>query len=276
MISCVKMNSNGNDFIVMNNMDRHWETPDLSKIASLLCRRHEAIGADGILVVEPSEKCHFTMRLFNRDGSEGEMCGNGARCIARYAYEEKIAPREMVFETLASDISAIVMSSVVRISMDEVNLEKVFLDCPVEFQNFCTRYSFLTTGVPHAVIFIENLREKSIATLTSGGKELRHRMDLFPQGANINFVSLEKDSLYSVTYERGVEEITRSCGTGAVASAIVSYLLDKTKSEVDVCNLGGKNNVSLSFEETQKKIFPFLSGSTVFVAQMEVFEEVLN
>jgi diaminopimelate epimerase len=275
MISGVKMNSNGNDFIVLDNSDRRWNSSEMSKMALALCRRRESVGADGLLAVESSEKCHFMMRLFNRDGSEGEMCGNGARCIARYAYEKGIAPQQMTFETLAGHISATVTPPSVKLSMNEVNLSEMILDCPVEFEGFHTRYSFLTAGVPHAVLFIGDLHEKSLATLASWGKTLRYRTDLFPQGANINFVCLKEKALYTITYERGVEDITRSCGTGAVASAIVAYRTGKCDSEVEVDSLGGRNHVSLVLGEKGRRVFPFLAGSTVFVARMEILEESL-
>lgn len=275
MIPCAKLNGNGNDFIVVDNRQSCWTTSELSKMTRSLCRRREALGADGILVVEASEKLHFRMRLFNRDGSEGEMCGNGARCIARYAYEKGIAPRDMAFETLAGDMEVHVDPPMARLAMAEVDLTGAVLDRPLEIDGLHFDYSFLTVGVPHVVIFMEDLQERDRDELTLLGRTLRNRTDLFPQGANINFVSVEDEGIRAMTYERGVEEITLSCGTGSTASAIVGCLLDKCGNETEVRNPGGINHVSLVFEEGRKKVRPFLTGRTALVAWAEILEEAL-
>lgn len=274
MISCAKLNGNGNDFIVIDNRDARWTSSELSKMTRSLCRRREALGADGILVVETSKRLHFTMRLFNRDGSEGEMCGNGARCIARYAYEKGIAPREMAFETLAGDMEVLVDPPMARLAMAEVDLTDAVLDRPVEIAGQTLRYSFLTVGVPHAVIFLENLEERDLEELALLGRTLRNRIDLFHKGTNVNFVGVENGGLHSITYERGVEEITLSCGTGSTASAIVACLLGRSGNDTDVRNPGGINHVSLVFEG-KEKVHPFLTGRTALVAWAEILEEAL-
>lgn len=274
MIPCAKLNGNGNDFIVLDNRESRWTTQEMSAMARSLCRRREALGADGILVVEASARLHFRMRIFNRDGSEGEMCGNGARCIARYAYETGIAPREMTFETLAGDVQVSVDPPMARLAMGEVSLSEAILDRRLEMDGLQLNYSFLTVGVPHAVLFMEDLPMSPTEEITRLGRSLRHRTDLFPKGANINFVSLEKGGLRVMTYERGVEEITLSCGTGSTASAIVGCLLDRCGTETEVRNPGGINQVSLVFEG-KEKVRPFLTGRTALVAWAEILEEAL-
>ncbi len=271
---CAKLNGNGNDFIVIDNRSSRWTASELSRISRSLCRRREALGADGVLSMEFSSRLHFRMRLFNSDGSEGEMCGNGARCIARYAFEMGIAPREMTFETLAGDVQACVEAPMVALEMPEVDLSRVILDEALEVAGLKLRYSFVTVGVPHVVIFLDDLSKRTTEELTRLGREIRYRVDLFPQGTNVNFVALEGEGLCCITYERGVEAITSSCGTGSVASAIISHLLGKSGEKTDVRNPGGINTVSLSFLE-KGRVLPALAGKTTFVAQLEVFEEAL-
>ncbi|MBP8672777.1 MAG: diaminopimelate epimerase [Synergistales bacterium] len=271
---CAKLSGNGNDFIVIDNRSSRWTASELSRISRSLCRRREALGADGVLSMEFSSRLHFRMRLFNSDGSEGEMCGNGARCIARYAFEMGIAPREMTFETLAGDVQACVNPPMVALVMPEVDLSRVILDEALEVAGLKLRYSFVTVGVPHVVIFLDDLSKRTTEELTRLGREIRHRMDLFPQGANVNFVVLEREGLFCITYERGVEGITSSCGTGSVASAIISHLLGESGEKTDVRNLGGINAVSLSFLE-KGRVLPALAGKTAFVARLEVLEEAL-
>ena len=123
-----KINGNGNDFITIETLACPMKTEELSALARRLCRRRASIGADGLLVVEPSAGANFKMRLFNADGSEGEMCGNGARCIARFAYERGIAPAEMTFETLAGTMRATVEGRFVEIDLGEYSFADGWTD----------------------------------------------------------------------------------------------------------------------------------------------------
>ncbi len=275
MLSCAKMNGNGNDFIVFDNRRLQFGPRRLAGLALLLCRRRESLGADGLLVLEHAETGHFAMRLFNRDGSEGEMCGNGARCIARYAWEKGIAPQEMTFQTLAGPQKAWVEPPQVQLAMGKIDLSDILLEEKLGLNGREWHYSFLTAGVPHAVVFPEDPalleREDEIRDL---GCLLRHRTDLFPGGTNVNFVVPEKESLRVLTYERGVEDLTLSCGTGSTASAIVSRLLGHCGDETDVHNPGGTNHVSLEFKPDQT-VRPFLTGRAALVAWAEIPEETL-
>ncbi|MEG1501831.1 MAG: diaminopimelate epimerase [Synergistaceae bacterium] len=276
MITCSKMNGNGNDFLIINNMDLKYDTSTLIGLTKKICRRRESIGADGLLVVEPSNVHAFKMRLINRDGVEGEMCGNGARCMARYAYEKKIIDdKKMTFETLGGDVEAEVNGNRVILKLAEVDLDNAVVDKMDQVGDFNFSYTYMVVGVPHVVIF-ESIR-RSDDEYRKYGRLIRNRLDLFPEGANVNFVVAredKKDTLDVVTYERGVEDLTLSCGTGSTASAIASVLIGLTGPNVDVFNPGGLNKVSIKFESSNK-IVPKLEGGALLVADLTLTEEAL-
>lgn len=277
MIVCTKMNGNGNDFLVIDNMDLRYDAKTMSEFAVKLCRRREAVGADGILVAEPSARLDFKMRLFNCDGSEGEMCGNGSRCIARFAVEKGIVKKpEMVFETLGGDIHAHVNGRWAAIQLAPVSVRDVAVDAPASVDDFDFHYTFLTVGVPHTVIFEE--KRRSDAEYRALGRKIRERLDLFPTGANVNFVVPREGrdaGLDVTTYERGVEDLTLSCGTGSTASAIAAVLIGITGPKVDVYNPGGLNRVSLKFDAADL-VQPELEGAMSMIAELEIGEEALN
>ena len=272
MARCAKLHGNGNDFIVWDRREASSGERDLGAAAKALCRREESLGADGLLVLETSSRRDFRMRLFNRDGSEGEMCGNGARCIARYAYEAGIAPAEMTFETLGGDVHARVETPFVRLLLAEVDLTRAVWGRKTSAGGQDLIYSFLTVGVPHCVVFLEDLATRSREELFRLGRELRHRTDLFPQGSNVNFLAPEKEGLFLITYERGVEDLTRSCGTGSVASAVTARRRGRCGDDVNVRNLGGLNRVLLE-DSAPDRVRPSLEGRTALVAWVEFQEE---
>lgn len=278
MINCSKMNGNGNDFLVIDNMSLALDGAALAEAARLACRRREALGADGILAAEPSEVADFKMRLFNRDGSEGEMCGNGARCIARFAFEKGIArSKDMTFETLGGNVHAVVCGERVTLDLAPVSVSDAVVDAHAAVDGFEFNYTFLTVGVPHAVIF-ERERSHSFEGYASVGRAIRSRLDLFPEGTNVNFAvpSLERTSVLDVmTYERGVEDMTLSCGTGSTASAIAGLLLGITGERVEVINPGGVNRVSLEFSGSDL-ISPKLEGGALMIAEITILPEALR
>ncbi|MEG1823179.1 MAG: diaminopimelate epimerase [Cloacibacillus sp.] len=275
MLKCFKMNGNGNDFLVIDNMDMRYGTDALTTMARRLCLRREALGADGVLVAELSQCADFKMRLFNSDGSEGEMCGNGARCIARFAFERGIvSSSEMDFETLGGMVHARAAGSRAALDLAPVSVADAVVDAAASIERFDFNYTFLTVGVPHAVIF-EERRSRGFQDYAPLGRAIRERLDLFPNGTNVNFaVPLENGVLDVMTYERGVEEMTLSCGTGSTASAIAGLLLGINGNCVDVKNPGGVNRVTLKFSDADT-ILPKLEGNVMMVAEMDVFEEAL-
>ena len=234
-----KMNGAGNDFVVVDNRDRRL---DLSgeRIARL-CDRHRGVGADGLLAVEPSESgADFRMRYYNADGGEAEMCGNGARCFARFAARLlPEAPKTLRFDTPAGLITARFSADLVTINMSAPH----DLRAPAELDLGGGRATvhFLNTGVPHAVVFVEDVGAVDIAVL---GAALRQHEAFAPQGTNANFAqALSPGNLSLRTYERGVEGETLACGTGVCATALLHHLASGDPSPVAVRVRGGETLV---------------------------------
>lgn len=263
-----KINGNGNDFIVIDMLAAQKSPAELATLARRLCRRRASIGADGLLVVEPSANAHFRMRLFNADGSEAEMCGNGARCIARFACERGIAPAEMTFETLAGVMRARVEGSFAEIDLGEQSFAPEWIDRQLTMDGAVFRSCFLWVGVPHLVLFVAE--ELSRGDCRRIGRAFRRDFSLFPQGCNVNFARpVGRGELTAVTYERGVEDLTDSCGTGGAAAALSSSLLFGMESPIEVHNPGGTNRIV--FERLGETRFrAALGGNTAVAAKGEL------
>ncbi len=205
----------GNDFVALDN--RTGDVPDGEDRANLvraLCNRRRGLGADGVLVVEPPRAASdFAMRYHNADGSEGEMCGNGARCIAAFAVSLSAAGETMTFDTEAGAYRAqILKSGDVEVAFPDVNSRPEFR--PVEDWDI----DFLVVGVPHAVVWVDDVEEVNVI---ASGRMLRNHGAFAPAGTNVNFAMADSDRHIRVrTYERGVEEETLACGTGSVSAAI--------------------------------------------------------
>jgi diaminopimelate epimerase len=217
LLPFVKMSGTGNDFVMIDNMGLGLKT-DLSKLASRLCHRQFGIGADGIILLEPSDRADFTMRIFNADGSEAEMCGNGSRCAAAFAVSKGVAGREMKFSTLAGIIEARLTDNGAAIRLtDPKDMRR---DVIAAVKGIDYTLQFINTGVPHAVLFTDNVDDISVNLI---GSAIRYHNVFKPAGTNVNFVQVIDDGTIKVrTYERGVEGETLACGTGATASAILS------------------------------------------------------
>jgi diaminopimelate epimerase len=216
-----KMNGAGNDFIVADDRHHHWSAYPLSALARSLCRPHLSVGADGLILLENSKKAHFKIRIFNSDGSESPMCGNGARCAARYALLKVIAGRSMTIEAGPDVIAAEVLADLsVRVEIPGEPEPPKRLDVSVDGRALP---AFLTTtGVPHLVIFVRDQAALDALPLAALGPRLRHAPEAGPQGANVDFVALSPAPPFSIrTFERGVEAETLACGTGVTAGAWV-------------------------------------------------------
>lgn len=225
----------GNDFVVIDN--RKSVLPkDIASFAKRICDRKRGIGADGLLIVESSKKADFKMRIFNSDGSEAEMCGNGSRCIALYAFDRKIAKANMTIDTLAGILNATVKGGQVKVRLTDPkeikwNLCLMINECPYKL-------NFLNTGVPHTVHFVKDIDNVDVKEL---GSNIRYHKDFAPSGTNANFVKVVgKNSIKVRTYERGVEDETLACGTGSVASAIISSETEKMSSPIAVETMSGE------------------------------------
>ena len=274
MIKFSKMNGNGNNFLVLENFSKEYSEEKLRALAIEACNTKFSIGADGILVIEKSDKADFKMRLFNSNGAEGEMCGNGARCIVKYAFSKGLTGREVNFETLAGIIHGTILGNEVSIFMAEIDMDNIFLNQSIMIENRNIRYSGLTVGVPHCVIYSDMFNITNLEDMRNIGRYLDNNKEFFPQGVNTNFVQiLNNSSLNVVTYERGVEDITESCGTGSCASVIVSTVLHNMQLPVLVKNLGGDNKVYLEFDERKKMCKVNLQGKAELCAEIFMLEK---
>ena len=222
-----KMSGSGNDFIIIDNRKNIVPVDNASGFAARICRRKLSVGADGLILIESSDTADFCWRFFNSDGSVAEMCGNGARCAARFAMLSNIAAETMAFETIAGLIYAQVNDEQVKIKMtDPFDLQ---LDGSVTVNQ--TRYAFdsINTGVPHVVMEVDNIEMVDVAGI---GRQIRHHGKFAPAGTNVNFVGLDGDQWAIRTYERGVEDETLACGTGVVAGALILTCRKQTPSPI--------------------------------------------
>lgn len=211
------MHGAANDFIMIDDRSETFPVNDQTWIASIAARR-TGVGCEGIILIQPSTHSSFRMRFFNPDGSEVEMCGNGARCISRLAADIGAAPAEMTIDTIAGELHATVTDSSVVLGMTEP-VDWV-LNQPILLEGKNYSYSSVNTGVPHAVFLMEDIQSLDIRHL---GAAARYHKTFAPAGTNANFVQLAgKNTIRLRTYERGVEDETLACGTGMCASALIA------------------------------------------------------
>ena len=217
-ISFNKMSGCGNDFIIIDNRSGIFGKADPMAFIRDVCRRKMSIGADGLILIEDSDSADFQWRFFNSDGSRAEMCGNGARCAARFAHIHKIAGERMTFITEAGRISAEICGTGVKVRLtDPSPLED---GIPLAVDDASMTVSFVNTGVPHVVISASDAGVFDLGVL---GPKIRFHEKFAPAGANVNVMSpMEKNMILVRTYERGVEGETLACGTGCVASALAA------------------------------------------------------
>jgi diaminopimelate epimerase len=231
-----KMSGAGNDFIIIDNRNQVVADAGLSDFIVSVCRRKMSAGADGLILIEVSDKFDFRWRFFNSDGSKAEMCGNGARCAARFAHVVGIARTNLSFETEAGVVSAQINADRVKVKMPDPSDLK--LAYPLKLSNHSLEISSINTGVPHTVVMVEQVADTDVVAL---GREIRFHQTFEPAGSNANFVQrINGNAIEIRTYERGVEDETLACGTGAIASAIISASRFKMKSPVDVKTRSGE------------------------------------
>lgn len=206
-ISFVKMHGAGNDFVLIDDRDNSF--PVEGRKIAMMATRRIGIGCEGVILVQHSEIADFKMRFYNPDGTEVELCGNGARCVAAFARSIGAAASDkMRFETLAGIIDAEILSS---------KLVKIAMPSPTD-----VRDDYCVVGVPHKIVPVENLSKVDVFNI---GRKIRLDAQFAPHGTNVDFVSYHQPNRLSVrTYERGVEAETGACGTGAVASAVIGVL----------------------------------------------------
>jgi diaminopimelate epimerase len=243
MLRFTKMNGAGNDFVMIDN--RAGDLRLSSEQISRLCDRNRGIGADGVLVLErPTNGADFRMRYYNADGGEAEMCGNGARCFARYANRVAGPRNQLRFETPAGVIGAELQGELVCLQMTAP--KDLRLGFTIPLSNQTVNAHFVNSGVPHVVVMAENLDQTDVVGF---GSAVRYHEMFSPNGTNVNFLKRVGDRRISIrTYERGVENETLACGTGVVASALVFSALQKVDGPVAVLVRGG-NELKVGFEK---------------------------
>ena len=273
-----KMNGAGNDFLVLNNLEEHLPAGAFPQLARTLCQRHLSIGADGLMVVDaPTQGGDYKMLFFNSDGSMGEMCGNGARCICRYGYENGLAGERQTVETTAGIVTGLrIDRRSYRIRLNDPTT--VHLDCPVEVDGVrypCAYVELGSPGIPHAVVPYHDLKHADEGELRELGRKIRH-YSAFPKGANVNFYELTgEDAVFERTFERGVEDFTYACGTGTGSVVAVLTLQGKVSGQgVRVDMTGG--TLVIDAERVHSHIANlYLTGPTNIVCKGEVTDEDL-
>lgn len=234
-----KYQGTGNDFIMIDDRAENFPAHDQALIARL-CHRRFGIGADGLILLRIDPDYDFRMIYFNADGAEGSMCGNGGRCIVRFAYDLGLFDYKTRFIAVDGEHTASVTADTVSLKMSNVQ--------GIDIQ---PTYTFLNTGSPHVVRFSEDLEAVDVL---GEGRLMRYSHTFAPGGTNVNFVQLLADNkLFVRTYERGVEDETYSCGTGVTAAALVAHRQAGLSSPVAIRVLGG--NLQVSFESTADDAF---------------------
>ena len=227
-----KLVGTGNDFILIDfRKSKDLTSKNYQRLAKILCGNKVGIGSDGLLVLQSSSKANFRMRIFNKDGSEAEMCGNGLRCAVLFVARSKIG-KTVKIETKAGIYKAKVTSkNKVKIRMVKPKLLK--LDIPLKVKGRNVKINYVDTGVPHVVIFVQGLNNIDVESI---GRKIRYHKKFKPRGTNVDFVEVSDSKNINLrTYERGVEGETSACGTGAVASAIITSLKFKqSKAKIKV------------------------------------------
>ncbi len=268
MLHFTKMNGAGNDFVIINNLNLNCELG--RKKIEYLCNRHRGIGADGFMAVEPPQSNgDYRMRYYNSDGTEAEMCGNGARCFARFVYNLQGQNSETIkIETAAGIVTAKILDTEVEIILsDPFDLK---LNIQIEINEQSQLIHFINTGVPHAVLLVDELESINIKKT---GSAIRHHPAFEPEGTNVNFQKIESsDTLTIRTYERGVEDETLACGTGMVANALIHDQLNHVNPPVFV-NVKGGDLLKVSWQKEKnsyKNVTLTGPAETVFEGKINV------
>jgi diaminopimelate epimerase len=260
MLRFTKMNGAGNDFVMLDN--RRGDIRLGAEQIARICDRHRGVGADGILLLEKAANgADFRMRYYNADGGEAEMCGNGARCFARFAHKVAGSAERISFETPAGVIGAELEGESVTLQMSAPQDLRLNLKLPHVPQY--APIHFINSGVPHVVIPVQRIEEVDVRR---DGATIRRDEMFAPRGANVNF--LEKRASKSVairTYERGVEDETLACGTGVVASALIFAATERVDGPITVAVRGGCD-LTVGFKKSGDNFSEVtLSGPAEFV-----------
>jgi diaminopimelate epimerase len=285
VINILKCQGTGNDFILIDEISNNYNftEEDRRKLAMSFCNRNKGIGADGILFVQNSKKCNAKMRIFNSDGSEPEMCGNGLRCVGRYVLE-LLEKDNINIETMKEEYNVKYLddffNNVKAVSIKINNIcsctdiipiiteKKEFLFRNIEELNPLFKFSTISVSNPHLISIVDNI---DVEILESMGKKANEIKQLFPEGINLSFVKiLDDNSIYVKTYERGVG-LTKSCGTGMMASTTVTCIHNSKKfdKELNVYNDGGMIKCKVTRENKDLYSAEF-SGNATYMFRSEI------
>jgi len=269
-ISFIKMTGAGNDFLVIEAR----KGLDYRKFAQVACHRTNGIGADGILILDKSSKADYRMRIINSDGSEAEMCGNGARCMAAYITAHRNPDKKLFsLETLAGIILAEAKGEIAHVRLSEPTGYRP--EVTIDINKRTLRVPYIDTGVPHTLVYVDNLQDIDVDGI---GRAIRFHEAFAPRGTNVDFVEqINKNFVELRTYERGVEGETKACGTGAVAAGLVTYLksysdtTNVNNAKVKVKTASGEI-LELTFDMVASRIQNvWLKGSAKFIAKGEYY-----
>ncbi len=265
------MSGSGNDFIIIDNRKAVIDDNSLNDFIRKTCRRKMSVGADGLILIENTNQADFKWRFYNSDGSRAEMCGNGARCAARFAHINKIAGTEMTFTTDVGFIKASIIDERVKIKTPDPSIPK--LDYTLEIKNGSQLLSSINTGVPHVVIETDSVDHIDVF---NRGQEIRFHQAFLPDGTNVNFISSKNDNGILIrTYERGVENETLACGTGAIAAALITACKTGKTSPIDVHTKSG-GVLTIHFKkEGDGYSSVYLEGDARIIYKGELYQDAL-
>ncbi len=265
MLRFTKMNGAGNDFVMIDN--RAGDVRLSREQIAHICDRHRGVGADGILLIEEAENgADFRMRYYNADGGEAEMCGNGARCFARFATKVAKAGEKISFETPAGVIGAQLQGDLVRLNMSDPTDLK--LNLPLEIEGEDVTVHYINSGVPHVVVPVSRV---DMVHVRERGASIRRHKKFSPKGANVNFLEKrDKRKIAIRTFERGVEDETLACGTGVVASALIFATTENIDGPIRVLVRGG-SELEVDFDKIDNQFRNVtLTGPAEFVFEGEI------
>ena len=274
-----KMHGAGNDFVIVNNIELALPRERFPSLARVLCAAHTGVGADGMMVVVPAEKGgDYGMLFYNSDGSLGEMCGNGARCICRYGHDRGLAGDRQRVETTAGLVTGERMDAArYRVRLNDPSVIDLHRAAEADGRTYdCAYIELGDPGIPHAVLLLEDWDTRETGKLRELGRALRFA-PVFPKGANVSFVKRTgPDAVRAVTFERGVEDFTLACGTGCGSITAALTLMGLVSGrDVTVDMPGGLLSVSLTHDMDSVRDI-FLTGPTCLVFEGEVSDELLE
>lgn len=270
-----KMNGAGNDFILLDAIAEPFDEAAAPALARALCDRRRSIGADGLMLVTRAEgDADYRMRFYNSDGSLGEMCGNGARCIARYGYENGLSGETQRIETTAGLVTGQrVTKRLYKVRLNDPSVIDLHRSVSVGGTAYnCAYIELGDPGIPHAIVLMPDWDERDYDMLRALGRALRFAEE-FPRGANVSFVKVvDVGHVKAITYERGVEDFTLACGTGCGSIAAALRLLGLSGDELAISMPGGELTVSLTASGGSVQDI-YLTGPTNVVCTGDILDE---